>query len=471
MNDLPELPFELILSHLSLEDRLRLRRVSRWLLHVISSSRPTTLCYSDRPRGFIQTNRRIISGAFAQNFISSRRISSFFQTFGQSILSSLKHLRFCEIHLNPENIPAFFQTINSFDQLEELGLYHIDSVERDGDYQLNLPMLKSVSFDEVHAIKKLTLNSPRLRKIELRNCDLNLGLVHGESVEKLVIDYLHQTKVWKLVNLQTLYCASYAIHSTVLSALRQLKEIHLNHRDYAILNIFEQKRQYGRSELKVYLSGCLLKGPNDPAIGSLDYPHKGYLVFLTENQSRLAEEIPYFYQFFYSEIRAMSSVLEIDLLNRFPDLKCICVDERVQDVDGFLQLLKSLDNIHILEFRGHQPRELFDRLPDHSAIQSISIEKSPIDLNFLFGLKSLIQLDLKFQIDIELISKVLKELPFLSSFHFECLKKYCIIKMEDLNQFRVSLGAVKKTIVSDANAAIQWITDSVLESDEESDDE
>ena len=166
----------------------------------------------------------------------------------------------------------------------------------------------------------------------------------------------------------------------------------------------------------------------------------------------------------------MAPGLEIDLLNRFTDLELIRVNERVQDVDRFLQLLKSLDNNLRLEFYKNQPQELFDRLPDHSAIQELMIWNKPADLDFLFGLKSLIYLEIWFPIDIKLISKVFGELPFLSSFRFECLNEDCIIKIVNLNQFRVWFG-VKKTIVSDANAAIQWISENVLEYEDESDDE
>ena len=394
INDLPELPFELILSYLSLEDRIKLRRVSRKWFHVINSSRPTTLCYSLRPRGFIHINRRIITGAFAKNFISSPSLSSFFQTFGHSILSSLKRLCFCKIRLSPENMPAFFQTINSFDQLEELGLFRIDySVVQGGYYLLNLPMLKSVTLKAVYAIKKLTLDAPRLQKIELWNRP-DIELVHGESVKKLVTDRLDQMEVKKLVNLQTLHCGGSPIDSTLLSTFKRLKEIHWNYPGDTLSNIFEQKKRYGRCELKIYLRGYLLNGPNDPAIGFLEYRLREYLSFLTENQSRLAEETWFYPYFDYSEIRAMAPGLEIGLLNRFPDLQSIRVDVLVGDVDRFLRVLKSLDNILDLEFFGdHQPQELFDRLPAHSAIQELTIwHYKPADLNFLFGLKGLIEL-------------------------------------------------------------------------------
>lgn len=124
-NDLPELPFELILRYLSLEDRIKFRRVSKGWKEMIDSSKVKTLCFSDHPAGFILNKNRWVRGAFAQNFISSPNFESFFQTFGQSLISSLKHLRLCKTDFRAEKVTILVQTLNSFKQLEELSLIGI----------------------------------------------------------------------------------------------------------------------------------------------------------------------------------------------------------------------------------------------------------------------------------------------------------------------------------------------------------
>ena len=58
MDDLPELPFEQILSQLSLEDLLKSRTVSRAWYHRINSFKVKSLCYSERPLGFIEGKSR-----------------------------------------------------------------------------------------------------------------------------------------------------------------------------------------------------------------------------------------------------------------------------------------------------------------------------------------------------------------------------------------------------------------------------
>ena len=79
--ELPELPFERILSYLSLKDRLKWRAVSRRWYNKIDSFRVKSLYLPERPSGFIEGK----SGASVQNFISSPQFASFFDTFGQPI--------------------------------------------------------------------------------------------------------------------------------------------------------------------------------------------------------------------------------------------------------------------------------------------------------------------------------------------------------------------------------------------------
>ena len=71
IDDPPELRFERVLNYLSLEDLIRSRIVSRGWYNRIDSFRVKRLCFSDRPNGFIPLKSRLVSGAFAQNFICS----------------------------------------------------------------------------------------------------------------------------------------------------------------------------------------------------------------------------------------------------------------------------------------------------------------------------------------------------------------------------------------------------------------
>ena len=233
MDDLPELPFEKVLSYLSLEDRLKARGVSRRWYHKVNSFRLKCLCYSELPIDRILGKNRWASGVFAKNFISSTRFPSFFDTFGQTILSSLKHLRLCNLDLTEGDPAAFTRTLNSFVKLEELDIIGVDIIRvklnQQDVFSLNLPMLISLQFERVSGIKKLTLETPSLRDVTILDCSyyLRVEIIHGESVESLLVEQLEYIKVKKLKNLQHLYVHYLSgIDLTFLSNLQQLKEIH-----------------------------------------------------------------------------------------------------------------------------------------------------------------------------------------------------------------------------------------------------
>ena len=427
MDDLPVLPFKKILSYLSLRDRLRLGAVSRSCREKVHNSRVKSLCFSSRPCDFILGKSRWVSGVFAQNFINSTKFPSFFDAYSHSILSSLKHLRLCDLYLHAGR--ALVRALNSFSQLEEL---HIVRVKCNCTYaELKLPMLTIFHLEEATQIPRITLNAPRLRVITLQKIDnFSLEIVHDESVEKLIqIDIGRSVRMMK--SLKYIYFQNYSNYSTIYSALSQLKhlnqlkhlqEIHTNKPD-DVSKLFTQKERYGRADLKIYLYGLLLNGPDDPAINAFgynsDYLSSFRLVCLAENRSRLADEIPFYHSLHYSNIERVAPGLEVDVLKRCTNLNQIQVYPPVQDIQRFLDLLKNCARIVELMFNGDHPQDLFDRLPEHCAVQKLTLSRPPSDLAFLFRLKNLINLKLEWSIDAELVRKAFNELPFLSIFNFQ----------------------------------------------------
>ena len=469
MDELPDLPFERMLSYLSLKDRLQLGAVSRSCHEKVANSRVKHLCYSDCPIGRIQEKSRWASGAFAQNFINSTRFASFFDTYGQTILSSLKHLRLCDLSLDLENRIAFARTLKSFNQLEQLDIVRAEWSSTK-TFELVLPMLSSIHLEELTGIKTLTLNAPTLKNVKLVDRSysrLRLNIVHGESVERLITTGLEHVEVANLKNLKYLYIR-YLLQereSKLLSGLKQLKEIHLQS-NYRVSELFELKQRSGRADLKIHLCGLLLNGPHDPAINALRYPFFDYLngkwlVCLVENPSRLADVIPFHRGLEYSAIKDVAPGLEVDLLKRFTDLKKIKVDRPVQDIQRFLDLLKKC---YIVELNGDQPQELFDRLPEHCAVQCLTIHRTrPSDLRFLFQLNHLIHLDLGWPAESETVRGAFELLPVLSSFKFRrsyipaygYYREVVQIQIVVPERFRVSDAGRKTKTFSEFNSVIQ----------------
>ena len=471
-DDLPVLPFEKILSYLSLVNQIRLRGVSRkWLLK-IDSFQVKSLFYSERPIGFIYQKSQLVSGVFAQNFISSPRFELFFHTFIPTILASLKHLRLCKIGLTEENKTAFVKTLESFGGLKELGLFSFNLRADSGlsiELELSLPLLRAIHLEDLDGIEKLTLKAPKLQQIKLQYCDttLNLDLVHAESVKLLVVDRLEYTEIKQMKNLHYLYmhvCDEPEIDSTPLSDLEQLKEIRLTWTDHqnTTPQLFDQKQRYDRAHLKIFYFGLLLNGPQDPAMAyDFDNLSDESLGYLIANQSRLADEIPLCSHFYYKTIQRVSPELTIDIVKRFTSLAAISVSTPVRDHERFLNFLKVFSNIERLGIYCGQPQELFDRLPDHTALQNLSMHSPPLDLGFIYRLKNLIFLEMRCSIDAETIRKLFKRLEFLSWLEFSYLgfKNSVIIQADQPGHLKVSVNG-ERTEVPDLNAAIQFIEES-----------
>ena len=470
MADLPELPFELVLSYLSLEDVIKSRRVSRTWKMRIDNYKVKSLCFSSYPSGFIEGKSRWVSGAFAQNFISAHRyVLLFFGTFSQTILSNLKYLRLFEMKTRPGYAysECVLSRLQSFSQLQELEIIRSDLPGPYSSYKrLKLSMLRRIHIDCSTQIGWLTLETPRLQELRIDyNC--RIKLVHGASVERVTMYELDQKMVKHLKNLKQLYFEScHQIDPKLLSGLEKLRKVHTNSLDNAI-EIFEQKRRYGRAGLKVYLSGLLLNGPEDTAIHSLTDRHNEWFVHLAENQSKLADEIPYSLHFrFYSTIERVAPEVAINVLKRLPDLSIIMVDKPVHDVTRFLNFLKTLSNINRLHFESDQPQDLFDRLPEHCALQILHITKPPPDFRFLFRLKHLLYLQVAAKFDAESIRRIL-ELEFVSSFHFHFADKFVTINIEE--KFHVStissMSRPSSAVLPDVNAAIEFVVKNARSSD------
>ena len=464
MDDLPELPFEKVLSYLSLEDRLKARAVSRRWYSTINSFKVKTFCFSRLPRDFTWGKGRWISGAFAQNFIRSTRFSSFFNTFSPTILSNLKRLRICDLHLHAEDSGAllFVPTLNLFGQLEELDLIRFTHPNAasglGGEIELNLPMLASIHLKLVKGIERLTLEAPKLKRVKLFDCSssLRLELVHADSVEWLASSLSH-VAAKNLKSLKYLHCRDKSeIDETFLSGLDQLKEVHLYSRDKVAL-LFEQKQRYGRTDLKIFLVGFLLNGPEDLAIIFF----KGFnsmFINLSKNPSRLADEISLWDGLPYSAFDGVTPESAINISSRFTDLSMIVADSSIpaQDVQRFLDLLKNVPNIETIKFSSDQRQDLFDRLSEHSAVQYLRIDRPVSDFCFLFRLQHLIMLEYHDQITAEVVRKAFEELQFLQLLEFKHLDKQVQIVKYSTSCYTVSVDE-KKTDVADLNAAIQLV--------------
>lgn len=276
------------------------------------------------------------------------------------------------------------------------------------------------------------MDAPRLKRVELLGCNrLKLNIVHAESVKMLLIDQLRYTPVKKLRSLKQLYIQDEpVIDRALLSGLEQLKEVHLFYPDRSskISEFFDQKQRHGHVDLKIYFRGLLLRGANDPEIGSLDEVFMNYTL-AERNSSRLADEIPFLDYVQYVTIDCVALTKKINYLKRFTTLKRIYVNrDSAENVQGFLDFLKNLDTVSELLFFHVVQQELFDRLHENAVIQWLAIDGAPADFQFLFHHKNLVYLYLDCTVDPKIVRKLLKRLQFLWKFEFKFEGKMIIIE-------------------------------------------
>ena len=476
MNDLPELPFEKVLSYLSLKDRIKARAVSQSWYHRINNFKAKTLCFSERPSGFIFQKSRWVSGAFAQNFISSTRFDSFFGVFGKSMLSGLKHLRLCDLRLMAKS--TALTQLNLFGQLEELAIIRLNDWQHGSglkiQLKLHLPLLASIHLEEVDGIEQLTLDAPRLQKLKLKEARLRVELVHGESVKRLITDCFEQIAVKHLKNLEFLSCKNLPLSGlrlfdglycsmfdpTFLSSLQQLKEVHVADCREAD-TLWEQKQRYGRVGLKIYLWGLLQSEPplldfSEMILQTL-WSGGEFVPHLVGKFSRLAEEIAFSSFLIYQTIERVPSGSEFDVLKRFADSYQLSVNHRVENVQRFLSLLRNFKNIVSLSFSSAQPRELFERLTEYCVVQRISFRNTTPNLECLLRLNHLTWLYLDYSVNAETVRRIIEHFEFLSTFKFKRRGKLVEIEIRPSSRFVILIEDQEKREMRDLDTAIQFI--------------
>ena len=203
-----------------------------------------------------------------------------------------------------------------------------------------------------------------------------------------------------------------------LPALPQLKEVHLNE-VFNVFLLFAQQRRNGRVDLKIFFFGFLVDGPEDPAFEFSRYFHRRETFDrLAEDPSRLADEIPVSRSLDYTCIEPIAPLVANNFVARLTELRELGVFTPIKDVQRFLDFLKNFDQIVHLKFTCDQPQDLFDRLPEHSAVQRLDIYGHLADLQFLARLKHLLHLELYPSMRVEAIRNAF-ELPFLLVFTFK----------------------------------------------------
>ena len=327
-------------------------------------------------------------------------------------------------------------------------------------------MLTRIHLEEVFGVKKLTLITPRLLEVyKVSACpQLTVG-PSGYSVVKVITDRPTDLCFENLRLVQHLYLKHIAVGQDFLEHLNDLLEVHLQDQ-HSLPTLFRWIVKHQRFGLAVFLCGCRLNGPNDPAIDHLSrdlnsenfsYP----FVQFESNPLRTASEIPFITTLSYSAAMEVNPDSVITIFRRFTDLKEIKEFCKIKNVQRFLSFLENFENISQIAFMCDQRADLFDRLPAHLALQSLTIPR-PHSADFVYRLENLMRLEARFNVDSDTIPDLFNYLKFLVWFTFlygedHELKKKCSIVITGPKQFTVWAWLRSDKTFTNLDAAIMYI--------------
>ena len=391
--------------------------------------------------------------------------------------ATIEHIRICQMSPNDQQISG----LHLFSNIKKLEIWDC-TINSISEVNLNFPLLVTVRLQEVRGIEKLNLNASKLLNIWVVSCDrLKVFLVNGDSIKTVVTTVLQTVEMEKIKNLKYLYLYGGQMDPSFLSGRDKMKEVHLGD-ESLVSNLFKQKKQ-DRPNLKIYLYGCLLNGTDDPIVscesledGLNHYPCQA------EHLIRLADNIPFLFELNYSAMARIVCGLEISVFSRFSCLSKVIVDQPIREsneVERVLKFLKNLPSIYELEFVDQSdesldwqesgfprdltdwwPQELFDRLPDHCAVQDLTIGGKVSNFNFLSRMIDLIELDVDASIGERVISDVLNNCAYLSTFKFRFAAYIVKISIAS-RRFTVSVEGESRTFTQ-VEPVINFIVEQVV---------
>lgn len=393
MCELPDLVLENLLAYLDLRTLIRCRAVSKRWCALASGIRVRNLLFSDWDVDHLHNKWQLLEPDFDRNYIECSKFESFFRHYAHSLLSRMRHLRVCELDLSIfRRRSAFVKVVNGFGELECLDLVRVSHLP--GYFELNLPNLRSVRFEELKTFG-LTLDTPRLSELTcLFVVNIGLDFIHPESVESLLVYGCSpldpDLDLEKLKNLRFIYIQRMNVSEigpNFLVNLVRLEEIHLNYDRGALEKLQLQRHQYNRTDLRIYFHGLCLDHLNDYeefwSDSELGTPALDCTI---ANPSKLAARLPLNRYICYSQIKPVVAQVPVDYWTRFSNLEKISVYEPVEDVQQFLSFLRNFDNVHSLQLDAKCAQSLFDQLPKHCPrIQKILMIGSKPTLGLFFS--------------------------------------------------------------------------------------
>lgn len=429
MNQLaPELVV-MILNNLSVQDKLKCRLINNRFKLIIDNHlkiiRLTLIGVrsTDFDKNWFYTNRPNDE----KDLIFVKR-DSLADQLNKSIFLKLKQLF---ISFNENEKLNFKNSINHLKYLEEL---NICSANIGTGNSLNLPnlrtlflgMVKVENFSEKDFLK-IKLNTPNLSNFKSsKNID-NYEFVYPTKIRYLYLNYDYSS-VEQFINLEYLFCSNYFYlkPAILLDKLSKLKELHIfketKQDQLNGLNIFETIfKERSKLNLNLYVSGLdyrIYRKLNQPLIDQS--------VFCFENYSNLINCLPFIKEISYDDlIRLFKQTIPTDLFTKFPNIKEVTCNFKLNDLDGLFNFLRNCKNLGSLSLNCESFNDQldFEKLNESCRtliFLSLTFHKSVyINLDFILKFKYLNGLVLNKELAFDFIESLFTKLNRFRFLHFK----------------------------------------------------
>lgn len=448
MNDLPPELIAIIIRDfgLSYQDKRNCRLVCKKWNAIVNQLKEDCLLLSSRVclnETWFYTNKWVNPKDQVLTDLSYQLIP---QPLLQTTFSNLKKLYILISTFDVELDPG--QTINHLKQLEQLQLNRVNLKQKS---ELRLPQLKIFSLSTIADVRKIKLETPKLKALRTVLKDMAHEFVYPQTITYLVVDDCEPI-IDSLTNLEYLCAKKFAkISPATLIGLKHLKEIHnmgyspfgFNRENLNLFQLLYQQKQLD-PKLTFKLFVCGLDYASFLGVDQNHYQGSVIMPFYSANYDRL---VPLIYEerFVFNKFDFRTGAIPRDFFYKFPNIKqVLCENTREERLFlEFLSKVQYLDNLHLdlLVISPQNCDKLADCCPRLTCLEIFNVV--PISLEFIFRFRYLTRFSIDRMVEFNFVRIAFEKLKHLQFFRFDFNLKpssdLCLVSIQKAGQDRFQL--------------------------------
>ena len=319
------------------------------------------------------------------------------------------------------------ELLNRFIKLQHLEI-NDSMIKIENCNVLKLPDLKIFNIKRPDSQNKnLTFDLPKLQKLQINEHD-NFKLKDAKSLNYLESEFFSNCSnfIESAINLEHLYCKFIDLESlsdSLLQKLTKLKSICFYKYNDTFNELNRQKEQFN-SDVKIYYLAVESNSPPDFQFSSC--LNDKSLDYYIRNYDRIADFIPFIQSIDYNSLEKVSNQLPNDFLKKFVDLNRLFANEKINNVDYLISVLREFDTISHLKLnttlsQNFYDNILFDLNPNIEALEigRMNDEDEILNCEFLFKFKNIKTFCVEQQLSNDFLEKFSTTFTVFDKFEFK----------------------------------------------------